>query len=723
MAGQGVETVHPTADRRRARAQSSLSSSSCTTSSRTSSSPPSSTAGTNIDHLHYPQDEDQDNLTRKLATLSDRAANSTQNPSGGKVRLSEVDPASLTTTTPTTEMDSTATTTTTTKLESFQSADSVTDQSERSTRHTGQPSAAVVPLPTVGPLSSLAAAQTPRTSSETGAVDGYFAIVVNPSGSSSNQNRVDGLGLVDGLTTPGSPPPDGITSSPVSPFPILQSQGLPASPLATPSSHVSSSTSITSQRTGNHRTPQYSPTANGNSTSYATSPISSSPASATGNGSHSGGLRAKSRSWGRGKQHKKAAALAAGAPSALSPMSSPSPASTTPPGTLHPLATKTIVTGPGSIRGPSTPSSSKMAGGLSHGGGTRSASNPLGPRQLSSGTNSTTSGSGGGGGMSRFLRRVASAPNAKALFNGSLFSSASSSSSVASSPSSSVPDTPNGHPTTGRHRGASLLGMSPARVPAVPPIPQSIMNGSTSSKGSREMFSSYNYSSSTSAGPSSTAASAKSSSDERGSGSGLQASTSSLPSSTTGAGHTRSNRSASNPGHGLRGAGVDTTKSSRQTSSSRPRSSPQQHNDENSHGTSSNQWLSPQPASSLAPPSPALSTGSLNSGNGLAGSPRQGFRRTYSSSSIRVRHVEVGPSSFNKIKLLGKGDVGKVYLVKEKKTDKLFAMKVLSKREMIKRNKVKRAMAEQEILAGSNHPFIVTLYHSFQSDDYLYLCK
>lgn len=47
---------------------------------------------------------------------------------------------------------------------------------------------------------------------------------------------------------------------------------------------------------------------------------------------------------------------------------------------------------------------------------------------------------------------------------------------------------------------------------------------------------------------------------------------------------------------------------------------------------------------------------------------------------------------------------------------------VLSKKEMIKRNKIKRALAEQEILATSNHPFIVTLYHSFQSADYLYLC-
>lgn len=41
---------------------------------------------------------------------------------------------------------------------------------------------------------------------------------------------------------------------------------------------------------------------------------------------------------------------------------------------------------------------------------------------------------------------------------------------------------------------------------------------------------------------------------------------------------------------------------------------------------------------------------------------------------------------------------------------------------MIKRNKIKRALAEQEILATANHPFIVTLYHSFQSDEYLYYC-
>lgn len=109
--------------------------------------------------------------------------------------------------------------------------------------------------------------------------------------------------------------------------------------------------------------------------------------------------------------------------------------------------------------------------------------------------------------------------------------------------------------------------------------------------------------------------------------------------------------------------------------------------------------------------------------NGAHDGPgKMAFRRTYSSNSIKVRQVEVGPSSFLKIKMLGKGDVGRVYLVREKKTDKLFAMKVLSKKEMIERKKIKRALTEQEILATSNHPFIVTLYHSFQSEEYLYFC-
>ena len=79
-------------------------------------------------------------------------------------------------------------------------------------------------------------------------------------------------------------------------------------------------------------------------------------------------------------------------------------------------------------------------------------------------------------------------------------------------------------------------------------------------------------------------------------------------------------------------------------------------------------------------PVPAIPGSDDASGVGAEGEadkagPKAAFRRTYSSHSIKTRQVEVSPSSFQKIKLLGKGDVGKVYLVREKKSDKLFAMK------------------------------------------------
>lgn len=86
------------------------------------------------------------------------------------------------------------------------------------------------------------------------------------------------------------------------------------------------------------------------------------------------------------------------------------------------------------------------------------------------------------------------------------------------------------------------------------------------------------------------------------------------------------------------------------------------------------------------------------------------------------QEAQVGPKSFEKVKKLGQGDVGKVYLVREIRTDRLYALKIYDKKEMIRRKKSKRIITEQEILASVNHPFIVTLYHSFQTEDYLYLC-
>ncbi|KAK1866275.1 hypothetical protein I4F81_008795 [Pyropia yezoensis] len=84
-----------------------------------------------------------------------------------------------------------------------------------------------------------------------------------------------------------------------------------------------------------------------------------------------------------------------------------------------------------------------------------------------------------------------------------------------------------------------------------------------------------------------------------------------------------------------------------------------------------------------------------------------------------VEEAQVGPRHFTRLRLLGRGGIGRVYLVLLKGTTKLYAMKVLTKEEMIARNKVKRVLTEREILATANHPFIITMFASFQTSSRL----
>ena len=87
---------------------------------------------------------------------------------------------------------------------------------------------------------------------------------------------------------------------------------------------------------------------------------------------------------------------------------------------------------------------------------------------------------------------------------------------------------------------------------------------------------------------------------------------------------------------------------------------------------------------------------------------------------VKATFAFKGPADFDKIRMLGKGGVGRVYLVQLKGTDKLFAMKVLNQKEMIARHKVRRVLTEREVLATIKHPLIVSLYYSFQSHSRLY---
>ncbi|KAK4339535.1 hypothetical protein RND71_040997 [Anisodus tanguticus] len=62
-----------------------------------------------------------------------------------------------------------------------------------------------------------------------------------------------------------------------------------------------------------------------------------------------------------------------------------------------------------------------------------------------------------------------------------------------------------------------------------------------------------------------------------------------------------------------------------------------------------------------------------------------------------------------------------VHLVELKGTGDLFAMKAMDKSIMLNRNKVHRACVEREIIALLDHPFLPTLYSSFQTETHVCL--
>lgn len=79
------------------------------------------------------------------------------------------------------------------------------------------------------------------------------------------------------------------------------------------------------------------------------------------------------------------------------------------------------------------------------------------------------------------------------------------------------------------------------------------------------------------------------------------------------------------------------------------------------------------------------------------------------------------PSDFDFLKTIGKGSFGKVYLVRHPADKKVYAMKVMGKEHIKRRNEVKHIMAERNVLIKNiEHPFLVSLHYSFQTKDKLY---
>ncbi|KAM9465913.1 serine/threonine-protein kinase MRCK alpha isoform 1-T1 [Clarias gariepinus] len=87
----------------------------------------------------------------------------------------------------------------------------------------------------------------------------------------------------------------------------------------------------------------------------------------------------------------------------------------------------------------------------------------------------------------------------------------------------------------------------------------------------------------------------------------------------------------------------------------------------------------------------------------------------------KVKQMRLHKEDFEILKVIGRGAFGEVAVVKVKNADKVFAMKILNKWEMLKRAETACFREERDVLVNGDSQWITTLYYAFQDDNFLYL--
>ncbi|XP_067240150.1 rho-associated protein kinase 2b isoform X2 [Chanodichthys erythropterus] len=97
------------------------------------------------------------------------------------------------------------------------------------------------------------------------------------------------------------------------------------------------------------------------------------------------------------------------------------------------------------------------------------------------------------------------------------------------------------------------------------------------------------------------------------------------------------------------------------------------------------------------------------------------FLNRYEKAVCCLSELQVKLDDFDRVKLIGRGAFGAVQLVRHKASKQVYAMKQLSKFEMVKRSDSAFFWEERDIMAFSKSPWIVQLCCAFQDEKYLYL--
>ncbi|KFQ87778.1 Rho-associated protein kinase 1, partial [Phoenicopterus ruber ruber] len=97
------------------------------------------------------------------------------------------------------------------------------------------------------------------------------------------------------------------------------------------------------------------------------------------------------------------------------------------------------------------------------------------------------------------------------------------------------------------------------------------------------------------------------------------------------------------------------------------------------------------------------------------------FLNRYKDTVNKMRDLRMKAEDYEVVKVIGRGAFGEVQLVRHKSSRRVYAMKLLSKFEMIKRSDSAFFWEERDIMAFANSPWVVQLFYAFQDDRYLYM--
>ena len=95
--------------------------------------------------------------------------------------------------------------------------------------------------------------------------------------------------------------------------------------------------------------------------------------------------------------------------------------------------------------------------------------------------------------------------------------------------------------------------------------------------------------------------------------------------------------------------------------------------------------------------------------------------RSNSFSNSKPKVIKIKMEDFSFKRLIGIGTYGKVFVASKKSNNKLYAVKVLNKKQICSKNLKKSIKTERTLLEKSNYPFIMKLDYAFQTKQSLYL--